>query len=150
MKERIRDAAASFFISVTLINAAVLILGSLLRPRQQFGYEVFLYPLLYGLIGTIPGLVIATKKELSVLQAVIRKIMQLLLIIVLLLAFMFAGNPLNTETFRAAAGVTASIVIIYIFVNAIVWMLDQRTAKSMTEDLLQFQRKAEGGVPDRD
>ena len=32
MKERIREAAGSYFISVTLINAAMLILGSLLSP----------------------------------------------------------------------------------------------------------------------
>ena len=143
MKEQIRDAAATFFISVTLINIAVLILGLLLRPQQQFGYEVFLYPLIYGLIGTIPGLIITTKKELTVRQAVIRKIMQLLLIIVLLLAFMFAGNPMNAETFTVAAGVTVSIVVIYICVNVIIWMFDLKTAKSMTEDLLQYQREAE-------
>ena len=62
MKERIREAAGSYFISVTLINAAMLILGSLLSPQQRFGYEAFLYPLVYGLIGIIPSLIISTEK----------------------------------------------------------------------------------------
>ena len=140
MKERIREAAGSYFISVTLINAAMLILGSLLSPQQRFGYEAFLYPLVYGLIGIIPSLIISTDKELSVKQAVIRKVMQMLLIIVLLLAFMFGDDPLNRQTIFMAAAVALSVVVIYILVNVIMWMLDARTAKSMTEDLKRFQQ----------
>ena len=146
MKERIREAAGSYFISVTLINAAMLILGSLLSPHQRFGYEAFLYPLIYGLIGIIPSLIISTDKELSVKQVVIRKVMQMLLIIVLLLAFMFGDNPLNRQTIFMAAAVALSVVVIYILVNVIMWMLDARTAKSMTEDLKRFQQGLEKSI----
>ena len=143
MKERIREAAGSYFISVTLINAAMLILGSLLSPHQRFGYEAFLYPLIYGLIGIIPSLIISTDKELSVKQVVIRKAMQMLLIMVLLLAFMFAGRPMDREQILAAAGVAMSVAVIYVLVNVIEWMLDLRTAKGMTEDLQNYQQRAE-------
>ena len=146
MKERIREAAGSYFISVTLINAAMLILGSLLSPQQRFGYEAFLYPLIYGLIGIIPSLIISTDKELSVKQVIIRKTMQMLLIIVLLLAFMFGDDPLNRQTIFMAAAVSLSVVIIYILVNVIMWMLDVRTAKSMTEDLKRFQQGHEESI----
>ena len=146
MKERIREAAGSYFISVTLINAAMLILGSLLSPHQRFGYEAFLYPLIYGLIGIIPSLIISTDKELSVKQVVIRKVMQMLLIIVLLLAFMFGDDPLNRQTIFMAAAVALSVVVIYILVNVIMWMLDARTAKSMTEDLKRFQQGHEESI----
>lgn len=141
MKDTIREIAISFFISVALINIAMLVLGLLLRPTQQFGYEVFMYPLIYGLIGVIPVVVFRTKKELSVKQVMIRKIMQLLLLIVLMLGFMFGGKPMNYETITAAIGVTCSVVVIYILVCAIEWMIDVRTAKSMTEDLLNFQNR---------
>lgn len=146
MKERIREAAGSYFISVTLINAAMLILGSLLSPHQRFGYEAFLYPLIYGLIGIIPSLIISTDKELSVKQVIIRKTMQMLLIIVLLLAFMFGDDPLNRQTIFMAAAVALSVVVIYILVNVIMWMLDARTAKSMTEDLKRFQQGLEKSI----
>ena len=146
MKERIREAAGSYFISVTLINAAMLILGSLLSPHQRFGYEAFLYPLIYGLIGIIPSLIISTDRELSVKQVVIRKVMQMLLIIVLLLAFMFGDDPLNRQTIFMAAAVALSVVVIYILVNVIMWMLDARTAKSMTEDLKRFRQGHEKSI----
>ena len=40
MKEQLKEIINSFFISVTLINMAMLILGFLFRPEQKFGYEV--------------------------------------------------------------------------------------------------------------
>ena len=116
MKERIRDILNSFFITVTLINLAMLILGKLLEPEQVFGYEAFMYPLIYGLIGTIPSIVIRDKKELSVKQELIRKVMNMLLIIVLMLAFMFGGREITSELIAAAVGVAISIVIIFVLV----------------------------------
>ena len=143
MKERIRDILNSFFISVTLINVAMLILGKILAPDQTFGYEAFLYPLIYGLIGAIPSLLIRSKKELSVMQVLVRKIMQVLLLIVLLLAFMFGGQKNTPELIAAAVGVSLSVIIIFVLVNLILWWLDLRTARNLTKDLLQFQQKQE-------
>ena len=146
MKERIRDILNSFFITVTLINVAMLILGKLLEPNQVFGYEAFMYPLIYGLIGTIPSIVIRDKKELSVKQELIRKVMNMLLIIVLMLAFMFGGREITSELIAAAVGVAISIVIIFVLVNLIIWWLDLKTAKDMTEDLLKYQEKQENTI----
>ena len=111
------------------------------QPEMRFGYEVFIYPLIYGLIGMIPVLFLETKKELTIKQLVIRKSVELLLLIVLLLAFMFGWKPLTRETAVTAAGVAISIIVIYILVHVIEWLLDARTAKSMTEDLMKFQQK---------
>ena len=146
MKERIKDILNSFFITVTLINVAMLILGKLLEPTQVFGYEAFMYPLIYGLIGTIPSIVIRDKKELSVKQELIRKVMNMLLIIVLMLAFMFGGRKITSELIAAAVGVAISIVIIFVLVNLIIWWLDLKTAKDMTEDLLKYQEKQENAI----
>jgi hypothetical protein len=146
MKERIKDILNSFFITVTLINVAMLVLGKLLEPDQVFGYEAFMYPLIYGLIGTIPSIVIRDKKELSVKQELIRKVMNMLLIIVLMLAFMFGGREITSELIAAAEGVAISIVIIFVLVNLIIWWFDLKTAKDMTEDLLKYQEKQENAI----
>ncbi|WP_338802642.1 hypothetical protein WAA20_08360 [Butyrivibrio fibrisolvens] len=124
----------------------MLILGKLLEPDQVFGYEAFMYPLIYGLIGTIPSIVIRDKKELSVKQELIRKVMNMLLIIVLMLAFMFGGREITSELIAAAVGVAISIVIIFVLVNLIIWWLDLKTAKDMTEDLLKYQEKQENAI----
>jgi hypothetical protein len=121
-------------------------LGKLLEPEQVFGYEAFMYPLIYGLIGTIPSIVIRDKKELSVKQELIRKVMNMLLIIVLMLAFMFGGREITSELIAAAVGVAISIVIIFVLVNLIIWWFDLKTAKDMTEDLLKYQEKQENAI----
>lgn len=143
MKDMIKDFFEGFFISVTLINLAMFILGLLFRPDQRFGYEVFIYPLIYGLIGMIPILVVRTQKELSVKQIIIRKIMQLFLLMVLLLGCIFGQSLTEPDRIPAIIGVAFSIVLIYVLVNVIEWMMDERTAKDMTEDLLQMQRRLE-------
>ena len=101
MKEHLRAQLASFFISVTLINLAMLILGCLLEPDLEFGYSAFAYPLIYGVIGSLPGLVMYSKKELTMKQTIIREIIQMLLIVVLIIAFMFGkgtNNPRHCQT----------------------------------------------------
>lgn len=143
MKDMIKDFFEGFFISVTLINLAMFILGLLFRPDQKFGYEVFIYPLIYGLIGMIPILVVRTKKELSVKQIIILKIMQLFLLMVLLLGCIFGPSLKDPSRIPAIIGVAFSIVVIYVLVNVIEWMMDKRTAKDMTEDLLKFQKRLE-------
>ena len=140
MKERIADTMRSFFIIVTLINVAMLVIGKVLRPDQQFGYEAFAYPLIYGAITSIPGLFMGTTKEMSVAQAVIREIIQLVLIIVVLLVIMFGGNIINKDNLLPALSVVASVIVVFGLVNLIRWVLDKRTAEKMTADLEAYQR----------
>ena len=112
MKERIKNIAGSFFISVTLINLAILILGKILRPEQQFGYEVFAYPLIYGVIGIIPALFVKSDKELTLKQAIIKEIVQMIMTVVAIVVFIFVGQPLTRDILITASAVALSIVII--------------------------------------
>ena len=142
MKERIKNIAGSFFISVTLINLAILILGKILRPEQQFGYEVFAYPLIYGVIGIIPALFVRSDKELTVKQAIIKEILQMIMTVVAIVVFIFVGQPLTRDILITASAVALSIVIIYCLVVLIGWLMDLRTARVMTEDLKRFQEES--------
>ena len=142
MKERIKNIAGSFFISVTLINLAILILGKILRPEQQFGYEVFAYPLIYGVIGIIPALFVRSDKELTVKQAIIKEILQMIMTVVAIVVFIFVGQPLTRDILITASAVALIIVIIYCLVVLIGWLMDLRTARVMTEDLKRFQEES--------
>jgi hypothetical protein len=141
MKERLADTLRNFFIIVTLINVAMLVLGSILRPGQRFGYEAFAYPLVYGVITSIPGLLMGTSRELSVMQTIIREIVELVLIIIALLAIMFGGSTMSKENIIAALSVTVSVVVVFVIVNLLRWLLDKRTADKMTADLAAFQKE---------
>ena len=142
MKERLVDTLRSFFIIVTLINVAMLVLGGLLMPDQKFGYEAFAYPLIYGAVTSIPGLILESSKELSIAKTIFREILQLLLIIVALLVIMFGGRPFDQDTFLSAVSVTVSVIIVFILVSLIRWVLDSKAAEKMTTDLEAYQRRS--------
>lgn len=141
MKDRIKEIAGSYFISVTLINVAIYVTGTMFRPEQKFGYDAFLSPLIFGFLTVIPSFIMYSKKELTVRQLLFRKGIQLLLDIVIVLAVIFAGNEMNRDTVNAAVGVSVSIVIVFAAVLGIEWLLERRTAKELTEQLSAFQER---------
>ena len=141
MKDRIKEIANSYFISVTLINAAIYATGMIFRPEQTFGYDAYLSPLILGFLTVIPPMIMYSKKELTVSQLLFRKAIQLLLDIVIVNAVLFAGNELNRETVTTAIGVSVSIVIVFAAVHVIEWLLERRTAKQLMEQLAEFQKR---------
>ncbi len=141
LKEHLKETAVSFFIIVTLINAVMLIIGKVFRPEQRFGYEVFVYPLIYGAVSCIPTLLIYSKKEMGVVQMIIRKFVQLVLIVVVVLFAIFAGSSVGVEMIRDAGIVAGSIVVVFVLVNLIQWWLDVKTAERMTSDLEAWKAK---------
>lgn len=145
MKEHLQTQLAGFFISVTLITAAMFILGLFFQPDMRFGYEAFAYPLIYGVIGSVPGLLMYSRKELTLKQTLIREFIQMSLIIVLIITFMFGRFKNIQDLVPQIIGVSVSIVIIYVLVHFFGWLMDLKTAKVMTEDLKRFQQKASGG-----
>ena len=55
-KEHIKIVMSQFFVIVTLINLATFMIGEIFRPDQRFGYEAFLFPIIYKVIAVIPML----------------------------------------------------------------------------------------------
>ncbi len=139
MKERIIETAKDFFISTVLINVAMYVTGSLLAPGQKFGYEVMIYPLIYGFLACIPSFIMYTDKELSVRQALIHKIIQLIIIVAIIEAMVFRGNISGYA--KQAAAVAGSVVVIYLGVMLIRYKMDQKTAQEMTDQLKAFQNR---------
>lgn len=140
-KNHFKECVRNYFIIVTLINLAMFILGSIFKSYQKFGYEAFLFPLIYGVLASIPGLIIPKKRELSVKQLIFRELLGWFLISFIIIGFMFAGRPFSRELFFIGIGVSLSVLVISILINLIIWFLDSKTAKSMTEDLKAFQKK---------
>ncbi len=142
MKEHLRTNLGSFFICVTLINVAMFVLGRMLEPDLRFGYEAFAYPLIYGVIGSIPGLVMYSKKELTMKQTIIREIIQMFLVIAVIIGFMFGRFKFIPDVWPQIIGVSISVMIIYVLVHVFGWLIDLKTANIMTEDLKKFQERA--------
>lgn len=130
----------TYFTLVTLITAATLGMGLYFEPEASFGYEAFASPLIYGVCGTLPGVVMYSRKELSVKAFLIRKALQFVLIetAVLLVAFC---NPDRVQRIDIMAGMGISVFVIFVLAHGIDWLEDCLAAKRLTEELLAFQQK---------
>ena len=141
MREHLKDCLRNYFIIVTLINVLMFIMGSIFQPEQQFGYEVFLYPLIYAALGSIPGILIREKKEPTVKEFLIHQFIGVVMTSAIIIAVMFFGVKMTKEHMVIAAVNVVGVFVIYVLVNVITWILDSKKAESMTNDLKAFQEK---------
>ncbi|MBP8967672.1 MAG: hypothetical protein KBG42_00145 [Lachnospiraceae bacterium] len=143
-KDHLKECLRNYFIIVTGINLAVFVIGMIFRPDQKLGYDAFLYPIIYGAITSIPGLLMVEKKEPTIKQAIFREIIGVILISAILLTTMFAGMKITGELIAICCGIVVSVICITVLVNVISWILDSKKAESLTNDLIAFQNKING------
>ena len=140
MREHIKNNIMSFFIIVTLVNIAIFVSGMILAPDEKLDYTAFIVPVIDGLLGVIPGLVMYSKRELTVKQIIVRDIIQLASVELIIYFFSFGFRSLTTEDLPRLLAVVGSVAVVYVGVVAIMYALDIRTAKKMTDDLKAFQQ----------
>lgn len=145
MKEHIKDNLMNFFIIVTLVNIVIFVCGTIMAPDQNLTYEAFLVPIIDGLLGIIPGLVMYSKRELTLKQMIIRELIQLISIELIILFFTFGFSGFNIEKLGMVFVVAVSVAVVYILVTLIRFFLDSRSAKKMTDDLKAFQKSLSAG-----
>ncbi len=140
MREHIKNNLMSFFIIVTLVNIAIFICGIVLAPDEKLGYTAFIVPVIDGLLGVVPGLVMYSKRELTVRQMIVRDIIQLLSIELIILVFTFGFSGFSNVDVSKFLAIVLSVAFVYVGVVVIMYLLDFRTAKKMTDDLKAFQK----------
>lgn len=140
-KEHLKSVLLSYFVIVTLVDFAIFILGSIFRPDEQFGYEAFLSPLLYGAIALVPMLLIYSRRELTLKQQIIREVFKLIAIEAALLIFGFGLENLSSDNFWIIISFVGAVIVIFFMVHFIEWLLDVRVAKQLNSNLKDFQKK---------
>ncbi len=129
-----------YFTLVTLITAAILLLGLYMEPEAEFGYSAFAEPLIFAACGTLPCVVMISRHELPIKAYIRRKIMQLILIE--LLVIWVSGARIEDGS---ALQFAISILVIFLCAHGISWLQECYAARQMTADLIRLQEKA-GGV----
>lgn len=140
-KEHIKIVMSQFFVIVTLINLATFMIGEIFRPDQRFGYEAFLFPIIYAVIAVIPMLCMYSKKELTIKQYILKKLLLLISIEILLIFFVLGAKSLEPGNIALTVSFALSILIIFVFVHVIAWVLDWKDAKKLNSDLKLFQKR---------
>lgn len=143
-KEFVIDFIRTYFSVVALINVAILIMGLQIAPDSRFGYDAFAAPLIYGAAGTLPNIVMYSKRELKVKELLVRKIVQFILIEVLVLFAAFYNKTDLVKRPEIIIPVAISIFVIYVIAGLIDWIQNSVSAKQMTAELMKFQENARG------
>ena len=139
MKENIKDNLMNFFIIVTLVNIVIFVCGSIFAPDQEITYSAFLVPIIDGLLGIIPGIVMYSKRELTVKQMLVREAVQLLSIEIIILIFTFGVSGFKLENLTLIIAEMISIAVVFVLVIVIRYFFDKKSAKMMTSNLKAFQ-----------
>ncbi|MBQ7066606.1 MAG: hypothetical protein IJN92_07265 [Lachnospiraceae bacterium] len=130
----------TYFTLVTLITVAIFLIGAQLAPDASLSYTAFAIPLIYAACGVLPSVVMYSRKELTVKQFLVRKVIQLGLIEILLFTVIFDNvNELKERTDMVIL-VTISVFIIYTLVHILDWFQKSLSAKKMTEELMCLQQ----------
>ena len=145
MKEHIKDNLMNFFIIVTLVNIVIFVCGSIMAPEQELTYSAFLVPIIDGLLGIIPGIVMYSKRELNMKQMLVREIIQLLSIELIILLFTFGFSGFSFDRLPFVIAVVVSVAVVYVLVMLIRYFLDFRNAKKMTDELKAFKESLSAG-----
>lgn len=134
------DILLAFFITTACITILEGTLGTLLFPSQQFGYIAFLSPPLFALLTASSGLVMLSRKELSIRQVIVRRILQLIWIE----AIVFGLNLIVGIRFEPLVIVTLSLGVaaVFVTVNLMMWLNDRRIASNFNKKLRSMQEEA--------
>ncbi len=134
------DILLVFFITTACITILEGTLGSLLYPTQRFGCTAFLSPPLFALLTSSSSLVMLSRKELSIRQVIVRRILQLIWIE----AIVFGLNLIAGTHFGPAAIVSLSLGVaaVFVTVNLMMWLNDRRIASNFNKKLQSMQDEA--------
>ena len=142
-KELVNDMIYTYFMLVTMILGVMMVLGTHFMPDVRFGYEAFGTPLQYAAWGTLPNIVMYAKKELTLKQFLIRKMIQLLLVEIIVINVAIPAQIVEARNIEVVVALAVGILVVYIFTHLIEWFQNYTMAKRMTEELLAFQKKHE-------
>lgn len=138
-KEKITEAVMAFFIITAAICILEGVMGVLLLPEKQLGYQAFFVPPIFGFFSVLCGIVTISGKEMSIRQAVIRKIIQLCLI-----EFMVFGlNYVTRTVFDTLVTIALAFGIACVFAlsEIVLYLNDRRIADLFNKELKKFQDK---------
>lgn len=142
IKEILYKSLMTYFILVTCITAAIMILGLNFDPDAVLGYDAYASPLIFAALGVVPNFIMYSSKELSRRQVLIRKGIQLVLIEAEVIAVGIISPMIHTEKAEVAAGLIFSVFVIFVIVNGIIILNDYFSAKKLTKELMLFQKNA--------
>lgn len=135
-KEFMGQVFISFFVVVTCINLGMAFMGMIYAPDTRFGYEALLFPVFYGFLGILPSAVLYSRKELTVKQMLLRKIIQLILIEAIMVGIVYF---LGGTDFSTLFPFMIMVLAVCLAAEGILWLAADKKVKKLNAQLKRFQ-----------
>jgi len=124
-----------FFIITTLITIVMGVMGLIWERDRLLTYEVMFSPVIIGFISVLPSIVMYSKKELTLRQIVIRKVLHLFLLEIELIAFSKIVGIWNKVI---GLPFVVSILIVAVLVQVFLWLIGLQRAKKISNEVKAF------------
>ena len=120
-----------------------MVVGLLFDKGRTFSYEVFLSPLVYSLIGTVPGLFLYSEKEVKMSGMIIRHIIRITIIEAVVMALVFTSKNIPSERLSVVLSIAFGIAVIYALTVVIEYLFELSQSKQMNRYLEDYQKNNE-------
>ena len=137
IKEFIISRMQLFFLLVTLILTATIILGSIYEPDRELHYNSLVSPLIIAACCVLPTCVTYFRKEPTLRQFVIRQMIELVLIEAIVMLMITPPDDMSKPLFYIVLG--AVILAIYAAAMLFFWLQKYVQSKKLTEQLKALQ-----------
>lgn len=137
-----RGFFSRFIINVCVITTGITlmegILGSIFLPDMPLNFRAYLVPPVFGVLTALTGLVVESRRDLSIRQMLCRMALQLLLIE----GMVFGVNHLAGYSYPwpMSLALALGIFVIFIFVYFIMWLNERRIANEFNRRLAEMQK----------
>lgn len=136
-KAFLKKCLMQYFIITTCVTVAIALLGLSMEPAARFGYEAYFSPLIFAFISLLPSFVTYSRKELSIRQALLRKVLYVIVLEAMLMAFGFFAGILHGSA--DASFFALAVFLVYLAVNLISWQIDKKEADEFNKTLKSMQ-----------
>lgn len=137
-----KKCIGNFLMVQAWITLAIGVLGCIKPPPGGIDHRLFFMPFVYAFFCIFPSLIVYSRKELSIKQMAVRKVIQFLLIELIVILISYLAGAIDDVFMRAA--IIVAVAVIYITVSVFSYLISRSDAEAMTRKIQRMKGEKDG------
>jgi len=137
----LKKCMIDFLMIQSGITMAIGVISCINPPPEGMNHYMFFMPFVYAFFCILPSFVTYSRKELSIKQMAIRKVIQFILIEVLVILVSYVMGPLHDISMGIA--MIIAVAVVYAVVNCLGYFLAKADAEAMTKKIQHIKEQKE-------
>jgi len=140
-KNILKKCMIDFLMIQAGITMAIGVISCINPPPKGMNHYMFFMPFVYAFFCIIPSFVTCSRKELSIKQMAVRKVIQFILIELSVILVSYVMGPLHDISMGIAIIIAAAVV--YAAVNCFGYLISKADAEAMTKKIQRIKEQKE-------